>query len=329
MKAAFVAQFGGDPSNVTILGQSGGGAKVTALACMSATTDLFQKVFVMSGAFVSNVKEDNTKKLVDYLGLKDSEVVSKLTSMTYEELYKAYKGAGCSWSACAGNGTFATPMFDENGNVNPYAAQRQWMIGTTFSEFSANTTALVYSQDMNAYLPNITDDVAASRLQEKYGDRTDAVIDGFRAAYPTHQLGEALYLNAMPSGGLARWGLISPDGIITKLNQAGIPVYNYMVAYRLPYFGGQTMHHTGDIPFWFNATEAIDYQMRGDETNSQRVSHHMADTMAAFMASGDPSTKLLKWAPYTTDAHNTMVFDVKTACKTDFDRALYEAMMNQ
>ena len=89
------------------------------------------------------------------------------------------------------------------------------------------------------------------------------------------------------------------------------------------------MHHTGDIPFWFNATEAIDYQMRGDETNSQRVSHHMADTMAAFMASGDPSTKLLKWAPYTTDAHNTMVFDVKTACKTDFDRALYEAMMNQ
>ena len=39
----------------------------------------------------------------------------------------------------------------------------------------------------------------------KYGDRTDAVIDGFRAAYPTHKLCEALYLNAMPAGGLARW----------------------------------------------------------------------------------------------------------------------------
>ena len=206
-----IAQFGGDPSNVTILGQSGGGAKVTALACMSDTTDLFQKVFVMSGAFVSNVKADglaNTKKLVDYLGLKDSEVVSKLTSMTYEELYKAYKGAGCSWSACAGNGTFATPMFDENGNVNPYAAQRQWMIGTTFSEFSANTTALVYSQDMNAYLPNITDDVAASRLQEKYGDRTDAVIDGFpcRLPHPPAGRGPVPECNA-----LWRSGTLGPD----------------------------------------------------------------------------------------------------------------------
>lgn len=92
-----IAQFGGDPSNVTILGQSGGGVKVTALACMSDTVDLFNKIVVVSGGFISNVKEDglaNTKKLVDYLGLKDSEVVPKLTSMTYEELYKAYQGCG-------------------------------------------------------------------------------------------------------------------------------------------------------------------------------------------------------------------------------------------
>ena len=50
---------------------------------------------------------------------------------------------------------------------------------------------------------------------------------------------------------------------------------------------------------------------------------------SAFAASGDPSGKLLKWAPYTADAHNTMVFDTVSACKVDFDRAVYEAMMNQ
>ena len=286
----------------------------------------------VSGAFVSNVKEDglaNTKKLVDYLGLKDSEVVSKLTSMTYEELYKAYKGAGCAWNACAGNGTFGTPIIDKDGNVNPYAAQRKWMVGTTFSEFSSNTKAQIFNQDPTAALNNIDDAEAARRLQEKYGDRTDAVIDGFRAAYPTHKLCEALYLNAMPAGGLARWGLISPTGIITTMNKAGIPVYNYMVAYKMPFFGGQVMCHTSDLALWFGSMEGAAYQYRGDETNAQRVSNHMMDALAAFAASGDPSCKLLKWTPYTTDAHNTMVFDVKSGCKVDFDRAVYEAMMNQ
>lgn len=326
-----IAQFGGDPSNVTILGQSGGGAKVTALACMSDTVDLFNKVVVASGVFVSNVKEDglaNTKKLVEHLGLKDDEVIPKLTSMTYEELYTAYTGAGCEWNACAGNGTFGTPIIDKDGNVNPYAAQRKWMVGTTFAEFTANTKAQI-DQDPTAVLNNIDDAEATRRLQEKYGDRTDAVIEGFRDAYPTHKLCEALYLNVMPSGGLSRWGLISPTGIIAKMNDAGIPVYNYLVAYKMPFFGGQVMCHTVDLALWFGSMEGAAYQFRGDETNAKRVSNQMMDALAAFAANGNPSRTLLKWAPYTADAHNTMVFDVKSGCKVDFDRALYEAIMNQ
>lgn len=327
-----IAQFGGDPTNVTILGQSGGGAKVTALACMSDTVDLFNKVVVVSGGFVSNVKEDglaNTKKLVDYLGLKEDEVVPKLTSMTYEELYTAYSGAGCKWNACAGNGTFGTPIIDKNGNVNSYAAQRKWMVGTTFAEFGANTDAQLFNQDPTAALNNIDDAEATRRLQEKYGDRADAVIEGFREAYPTHKLCEALYLNVSRSGGLARWGLISPTGIITKMNNAGIPVYNYLVAYKMPFFGGQVMCHTCDLALWFGSMEGAAYQYRGDETNAKRVSNQMMDALAAFAASGDPSKKLLKWTPYTTEAHNTMVFDVKSSCKVDFDRAVYESIMNK
>ena len=97
----------------------------------------------------------------------------------------------------------------------------------------------------------------------------------------------------------------------------------------MPFLGGQVMCHTSDLALWFGSMEGAAYQYRGDETNAQRVSNHMMDALAAFAASGDPSCKLLKWAPYTTDAHNTMVFDVKSGCKVDFDRAVYEAMMNQ
>lgn len=327
-----IAKFGGDPGNVTILGQSGGGVKVTTLACMSDTVGLFDKVFVMSGGVSNNDKASglaNTQKLVDYLGLKDSEVAAKLTSMSYEELYTAATAAGCSWTTCYGNGTFASPLIDNNGSINPYAAQRKWLIGTTYGEFSSNSNDLIYFQNMDAYLPDITDASAEQRLRTTYGSNADAVINGFRAAYPKLPLSHALYINAMPSGGLSRWGLISPNGIVTALNNAGIPVYNYVVAYTMPYFGGQIMHHTGDIPFWFASIDTIGYQMRGDEDNARKVSDQMADALTAFAATGDPSTKKLAWDAYTTNAHNTMVFDVKSEVKKDFDRSLYEAMMNR
>ena len=47
-----IARFGGDPHNVTIFGQSGGGAKVSILIAMPAAQGLFQKAIIESGAAV-------------------------------------------------------------------------------------------------------------------------------------------------------------------------------------------------------------------------------------------------------------------------------------
>ena len=45
-----VGRFGGDPANVTIFGQSGGGAKVSTLMAMPAAKGLFHKAIVQSGS---------------------------------------------------------------------------------------------------------------------------------------------------------------------------------------------------------------------------------------------------------------------------------------
>ncbi len=45
-----IANFGGDPGNVTIIGQSGGGAKVCILTAMPSAKGLFHKAVVLSGA---------------------------------------------------------------------------------------------------------------------------------------------------------------------------------------------------------------------------------------------------------------------------------------
>lgn len=328
-----IAKFGGDPDNVTILGQSGGGVKVTTLACMSDTVDLFDKVFMMSGGYSTTTTTDsqeNTKLLVDYLKLKDDDVVSTLTSMGYEDLYNAAVNAGCSWNTTYGVGTFESPLFDENGVMNEYAAKRTWIVGTTYSEFSDSGNGLIYGQNKDNYLPDITDEDATEKLEEMYGDKVTDIAEAFKKAYPQKSLGEALFLNAMPSGGLARYGLInSENGILKMMNDNDATVYNYVVAYKMPYFGGLTMHHTGDMPYWFNALKEVDYQVKGDESHAYPLAQQMADALASFIANGNPSTDSLEWEAYTNDQHNTMVFDSTSECKVDFDTELYALMMSE
>lgn len=329
-----IEKFGGDPKNVTILGQSGGGTKVTTLACMSDTVGLFDKVFMMSGGSTgvgsdANAAKANTQKLVDYLKLKKSDVVKTLTTMDYEDLFEAFNAAECNVSANYGISTFESPLFDENGKMNEYAAKRTWMVGTTYSEFSDNGNGLIYGQNPDNVLDDITDEKAMERLQAMYGDNAQGIADEYKKAYPSHALGESLFLNGMPMGGLSRWGIINPDnGILKLMNDANVKVYNYVVAYRMPYFGGLTMHHTGDIPYWFYSTAEVDYQIKGDEANAQKMSAAMADALASFMTNGDPSTDDLEWKAYTSDQHNTMVFDVESECKVDFDSELYKLMMS-
>ena len=187
-----------------------------------------------------------------------------------------------------------------------------------------------YDNQTDNYLAGITDADAQRRLNETYGARGEQVAKLFAKAYPDHALADALFINNMPSGGLSRWGLINPtNGILHLLNRNGVPSYNYVVAYDMPYFGGQTMHHTGDIAFWFAAIDTIRYQMKGDETAARRVSDQMADALAAFAATGDPSTPQLAWKPFTTYEHYTMVFDRKSALKDEYDLELYKAMMTK
>ncbi len=324
-----IAEFGGDASNVTIVGQSGGGQKVTTLSCMSDSVGLFDKVVMMSGSNSTMTKADglaNAATLVDYLNLSDDEVIPTLTSMSYENLLAAGNAAGCNWNTHVGDGTFTAPLFDSEGNMNEYAAQRTWMVGTTFSEFNDSGNMLIYMGDPTANLSAADDELAMTKLTEMYGDKAQDVADAFAVAYPDHKLIDAAYLNTMPFG-LTRKGQIVEGGLLDQFNGAGVTVYNYLSAYNAPYFGGVTMHHTADIPYIFGSVAEIEYQIKGDETAAYGVADAMSQALASFALDGDPTTSSLDWMPYTDSEHYTMVFDRTSECKVDFDKDLYNAIM--
>ena len=91
-----IANFGGDPSNVTIFGQSGGGGKVSTVMAMPSAKGLFSKAIVQSGSITHLLDPKYSRRIGAYtvqtLGVKPSGI-DALASMPYEKLLAAYNGA--------------------------------------------------------------------------------------------------------------------------------------------------------------------------------------------------------------------------------------------
>jgi para-nitrobenzyl esterase len=90
-----VSHFGGDPSNVTIFGESGGGGKISALMAMPAAKGLFHKAIIESGSELSVGTAESgtarTKTLLARLGLSKAE---DLQNVPAAELYKTASAPG-------------------------------------------------------------------------------------------------------------------------------------------------------------------------------------------------------------------------------------------
>ena len=91
-----IADFGGDPSNVTIFGQSGGGGKVSTLMAMPSAKGLFHKAIVQSGSITNLMNPKYSRRIgaatVANLGISPAKV-DEMASVPYETLLAAYRKA--------------------------------------------------------------------------------------------------------------------------------------------------------------------------------------------------------------------------------------------
>ena len=97
-----------------------------------------------------------------------------------------------------------------------------------------------------------------------------------------------------------------------KAKQGGAPVYNAIVAYELPLMGGNLMSHTTDLIFWFHNIMQDPYLVAGDMEGAGYVQDCMASALVNFARTGDPSSDLVAWAPFTDEVGETMVFDTES-----------------
>ena len=316
--------FGGDPDNVTIFGESGGGGKVGTLLCMPPAKGLFHKAIIMSGTIL-NV---NTKAMSEQLGaavLKelgiDKEHIDRIKDVPYEELYAAGQRA---MAASIGTRKPGTPMMWGFGPTPDGETLLQQpfqpgfaaisddvpiMIGTTFNELQR----LAYQQPM-------TLDQARTALQTTFGEDTDAYISAFKEAYP----------DATPQDLVSIDWLFRPKTIITAdyiAESRKARTFTYMFQWRSPVTNAS--QHGHELKFCFNTLHHSKNELPEASQQDLALADLMSSAWAQFAHTGDPNINgLPQWKPYTAQNGVMMVFDHHCVIRHNPDRHL-EQLINK
>ncbi len=316
--------FGGDPNNVTIAGQSGGGSKVTTLMGLPSAQGLFHKAVAMSGgsAAVTRTHEQaqaETEKVLAELGIT-AENIDDIKTIDYDDLYAAYNAAGYR----------AGPVLDDEfypTGTMELSAQAGIPLLTTsvLGEFSTNIGGMIYGTPnfpvamaefiFNAeFVPSSWDEDATMKMLEKsFGDKAADVKAAFEAAYPGHPVGEVLFMNKRA------------DSLATGYNAVGGTAYQSIQAWSYPMFGGVVPIHTaGDVPLWFYNLDLIRHFIAGYEDVAEDVSMNMVNTLISLCYEGTPG-----WEAWDAETDAIMVFDEVSEVRYHHEDTLLELLRSK
>ncbi len=324
--------FGGDPGNVTIFGQSGGGGKVSTLCATPAAKGLFHKAVVQSGSTLSTMTSEMSRRIgretVRQLGLTAGNI-GEISKIPYEKLLAAGTAAveTVRKQAEAENGTGGAFIFGWAPTVDGAVLPRQpfadgapeqsrdipMMIGTTRCEFSPSTYVPMFR--------NADTEMAVGFLRQRYGQEgADHIIAAYAKAYPGYRPVDLIDFDTTFRPNAVRQADI-------KAAQGGAPVYMYLFTWESPVLDGALRStHCMEIPFVF-ANAKIHASMTGGGAQAETLAGRMSDAWIAFARTGNPNTPSLPhWPAYTPDQRATMFFDNDCAVRNGHDRELLDVV---
>jgi len=275
-----IRNFGGDPANVTILGESGGGGKVGTLLSMPAAKGLFHKAIIQSGTLLNVMNKEKSaqvgRALVDTLGFT-KENIGQLNNIPYKQLVEAgnkalEKTVGLRTPGSTTMFGFGpvpdgvnllqqpfTPDFADISKDIPI------LIGTTFNEL----VKVVYAEK------NLTMEDAKKHLTKTYGDKTDTYIKLFEKAYPNYTPQDLLSVDT----------LFRPNTIITadaRSAKTKAPVYSYLLTWKSTVEDNtKGSFHGLDIPLAFKNIE-LGKHWTGTSDDAYKLAEKMSSAWINF-----------------------------------------------
>jgi para-nitrobenzyl esterase len=299
-----IVHFGGNPGNVTIFGQSGGGSKVSTLLAMPPAKGLFHRAIIESGSALKGIHREEANKTAERilakLGLQPNQV-DELQKLPVDRLLSAIDTRGSA------PGTAPLPIAPVvDGRALPrdpfdptapdISADIPLIIGTVNTEgtFFTPPDSPLYSLDETGM---------RTRLTPRYGEATDKLIELYRKEMPNASPSQIYFLiTAFPAAAITQ--------AERKVAQGKAPVYMYLFTWETPVESGKRHSpHTVELPFVFNNVAEQPEEV-GNGPELQPLAEKVSGAWTAFAHTGNPSTPgAPKWLAYTANERATMIIN--------------------
>jgi para-nitrobenzyl esterase len=311
-----IAAFGGNPNNVTVFGQSGGGSKVTTLMAMPSAKGLFHRAIAMSGAQLRGATRENAtrgaEQFLGKLGLTPSQL-DRLEQFTWKQLQEAY------FAAPRIQGLATGPVVDGRSlprdqwypDAPAVSADVPLMMGSTETEDAWSDPPPPLQMSDEEMLTRVR------RIVRNDEARARDMVALYRKTHPGISNTDVWLIMNADNTRRANAQLLNE----LKTAQGRAPSYLYYFSWRSPVHKGQMKsYHTLDIPFaLYNIDQAA--SMTGAMQDRYALAHQMSAAFASFARTGNPNhADLPKWPAFNTRAYPTMVFGNECKVMNDPNR---------
>jgi len=303
-----IANFGGDPGNVTIFGESGGGGKISTLMGMPGGRGLFHKMIVQSGSLLRVGDADSATKeaktLMDKLGLTKPEDLQMIPAA---DLFNASTEIKMGSRPVIDGHSIVKQPWDPTAPAE--SAGLPLLVGNCKDEstlFSLSTPSLFSLDEAGLKAALLKVGIPA--------DKVDPLLSLYHRDHPKESPSD-LYFRIATDYGARRNAARQAE---LKLAEGKTNVFVYYFQWNTPLEDGKLRaFHTADLPLEMRLTLYPE---------SEQLSTLLSGAWAAFARTGDPSQKRLPWPKYTLEQRATMMFDV-TESKAVNDPDRDERMM--
>ena len=297
-----IENFGGDPNNVMIFGQSGGGAKTSTILATPAAKGLFHRAAVQSGSLLKLTPRDRatqfSEALLKQLGIARSRIAD-LQKVSWQQLLEAQVAV-----AASAPGLSAAPVVDgkylTHDPFDPAApvesADIPLIVSTTLEDAALSLTNF-----------NLSEAELKALIDKRYKEKGAEVHALYRKYYPEKSpyLVQAMMLT---DAGFRRSAIKQAE---LKAAQGKGPIYMYQWEWPTPAFGGR-----------YGAIHGLDvsgsFREARDGNDAARVADQLSSSWVAFARTGDPAnSRIPPWPAFDAATRATMIFGTPTHLEND------------